>query len=527
MEGATGIAFPADLKSALKAASAEKRVVLVLHEPDWTNGTKRLKYLLGQNEEMAQTLRADAELVQVTPWSDPAADARLRLAAALAGADVGPPLLSILAPDGRLLTTYSGMVFEGGVLPSEGRANARPTLAATVQTARQWFQDQPCAPDDSRHDTADSTDPILVEPGGVLQSPPLRDLNPFHLLNLVESGQAAAAAALVEQMLGGGVWDHVFGGFHRAAREDRLILPQFEKPTLHNIAMAIVLAHLAHLPDASLRVQRASRRQRRFLAELLAGSETVLAAESDTKRHTWRAREFGDVAGPEFTYVGGLRFGIQNHDAPLVLYEARNAGSISEITGMTEIAVQEQVVRLEARLARFKEERHPLRRVHSDDPYDRLSTLWLLACYEVVDDQRPLGQGQHDMAVAALESLLETGAFATNPAATAAAILLVDGPGVRLDRSRRDEIINELLPVLVDQVGEYGPESGVPLIGLIDSLRLPQGGMMIRALMQAGARIGSPEAQTAGEHLVKVCAPLVNVAGGHVQAFRWLVPNSS
>src|SRR5690606_35707660 len=118
------------------------------------------------------------------------------------------------------------------------------------------------------------------------------------------------AEAFMLQALSGGVWDHVFGGFHRGARENRLILPQFEKPVVHNLAMALVLAALADGGAGPARIVTAARRQRRFLSDLLAGSDEVLAEESDTQRHSWRAREFSAAAGSASSYVGGVHFGI-------------------------------------------------------------------------------------------------------------------------------------------------------------------------------------------------------------------------
>jgi hypothetical protein len=504
---APAVPFLSDLRAAAAEAARSGRNLLVLQEPPWTNGARRLAHVLERDAALAGLLARSFVAVSLDPFRCPEEDARLRLAAAVSGMAAGVPALAVLDPAGRYLVGYAGLAYES---EGAGRGPRRyPSLAAVLEASLGRAGEIDVLDGDPGDWIGDGADPAVPDP---------RLVDPFALLLRLRSGKAEGVRADILRLLEGGVWDHVFGGFHRAARDERLILPHFEKPALHNLAMALLLARLtAEMPgDAAL--AGALARQRVFLGTMLRDGPSTLAQASNAKRHTWMPQEFFGTVGGDLAFYAGTHFGMTQAKVQHVLYRARPLEASAEACAVDVGRMERLIGESAARLAAFKDATAPAQSVESADAADALSALLMLRLCERSNAPVPVPWPAGEvlgrlLAIPAGDGLLEAG-LRLGLAATVGDPL--PGPALR-------EAAAGFLGRHVEAgSGNCLTDGGRPSLAVFDGLRLPAIGIAAWALREAGRRLGDEGLERASLRIRERYAPVAGAAPDRCHAHAWL-----
>ena len=232
-----------------------------LAEPAWSTGSQRLALVLGQEDDTRASL-ADAFVpIRVDPLARPDVAARLRWAAAATSGTVGPPLIVLLTPEGAPFLAYCNVWPEGrGRYPSLGSllrsvsdlARERPdALEAEAEAlaargrAGAGAADGPSPPVPSVW--AEVRDAVDDAFGGLRELP--KRPRPHLIWRLLdEADDPPVRDHLVRTLDGlqrGGVLDQLDGSFHRCGRDERWVVPHFEKLVPANAALAAVYARAA------------------------------------------------------------------------------------------------------------------------------------------------------------------------------------------------------------------------------------------------------------------------------------------
>jgi len=383
----------------LDEAAAHGRPILCLAEPPWSSAAQRLALVLGREDETRALAESAFVPVRVDPFERPDVAARLRWAATALTGGAGPPLLALLTHGGAPFLAY-------GSLWPEGRP-PYPSLRSLLTSVAALYRERPAAlaaearaleararrgrggrprrggPRDDRPAPAagplwSSIAPAVDPHFGGLRGLPKLPRAPL-LWRLLD---VAAAPPVREHVLRtleglqrGGTLDQLGGGFHHAARDERWVVPHFEKLVPANAALAAVYARAGATfgrPDFLESAAAAAA----FAGEAL--DDGTMAVAADPAYTTWTAAQVHETLDAPLLQAAGLHFGIARDDAPQVLHRVRDLTEMAEAAGTTPDELRARLDAAKGALARARARRPPPERLRIDAPSWPAATLrWL------------------------------------------------------------------------------------------------------------------------------------------------------
>jgi uncharacterized protein YyaL (SSP411 family) len=380
-----------DIHSGLEEAATRRVPIVCLAEPAWSNGAQRLALVLGEDGETRSLVEESFVPVLVDPLARPDIAARLRWAAAALTGTIGPPLLVLLTPRGAPFLAYCSLWPEGkGSYPSlrsllrsvseldRGQRAAIETEAMTLQARARGRGVRGRGASAPRQTAWQATqDAVDARFGGLREVP--KHPRPTLLWRLLdECAHAPVRDHLVRTLEGmqrGGILDQLGRSFHRCSRDERWIVPHFEKLVPINAGLAAVYARAAAAfdrPDFRDTAEGAAA----FAADCL--SEGVMVVTSDTQYYTWTPPQFQEALEPALLQALGLHFKITRDASPHVLFRALDADEMTQYADEPAALLHERVGRGRTVLALARADRPPPERRRVDAPAWHGDTLrWL------------------------------------------------------------------------------------------------------------------------------------------------------
>ena len=305
-----------------KDARQRQVPIFAFAEPRGSNSAQRLAYVLERDAKLREVLQERVVPVLVD-WADrPDLAAHWRWAmVALTGTD-GPPLAMLLTTEGLPMLGYPGMQYEGDdLLPSleslvtaAADAYAESTAGFDAEARSLGQEDAQEGADLGSFQGLWSTlEPDLdMDQGGLHESP--RHPHPqllWSALDHVASAQAPDVsgwiATTLRHMADGGINDHLDAGFHRCSRDERWVVPHFEKPIPLNAQLAAVYARAGHDLERPEFTELAHGLARFCVTAL---REKVDCVGSDSPYYTWTSKELLDNLDAAYVQPASLHFGI-------------------------------------------------------------------------------------------------------------------------------------------------------------------------------------------------------------------------
>ncbi len=375
-----------DIHSGLDEAAARRVPILCLAESPWSNGAQRLALVLGQHDETRDLVESSFVPVIVDPLERPDVAARLAWAASTLTGTVGPPLLALLTPSGSPFLAYCTLWPEGRD-PYPSLHSLLRSVADLDRERRTALENEAMALQARAGGRAASAprhtawqrirDHVDARFGGLQESP--KCPHPHVLWQLLdEAAHPPVRAHLVRTLEGmqrGGILDQLDGAFHRCSRDERWIVPHFEKLVPTNAALAAVYARAASLfdrPDFLATADGAAA----FAAAGLESGTMVIA--SDARHYTWTPGQFQEELDPGLIQALGLHFKITRDDSPHVLYRALEADQMGDYADEDPAVLSERIDEGKAHLLRVRMRRPPPARHAVDAPAWHAETLrWL------------------------------------------------------------------------------------------------------------------------------------------------------
>jgi uncharacterized protein len=380
-------------------AEAERRSVpiLALAEHSWSNSAHQLVGSLGENEPLRTLIEERLVPTLVDPFGHPDLVASWQWASIALTGTWGPPLLVFLTHEGIPFLSYPTMKLEG--LPPY------PSLHSLVQTIGEAYAVDPASfheealalasravgeltdPDPSMdglwQSIAESIDP---EYGGLREEP--KHLHPQLLWSLLEGltedKHSGAAAEFVRQTLSqawrGGIYDQLDTGFHHCSRDDRWVVPHFEKLIPLNAQMAALYARAGQaLEEETFRETSSS------LASfaLQALQDDVVAIGSDSFYYTWTPQEVTDQIPPRYVQVIGFHFGLTRHQSRHVLHRVLESTQMGRYVYEAPEILQQRIVEGRREMLNVRNQRPAPEMVRSPNASWIFETArWLLVAAE-------------------------------------------------------------------------------------------------------------------------------------------------
>ncbi|MBW3632449.1 MAG: DUF255 domain-containing protein [Chloroflexi bacterium] len=324
-----------DWAAGLEEAQRRRAPMLGLVEPTWTNSAQRLALVFGKDEELRALLEEVFVPVRIDPFQRPDLAARWRWASIAIGGTSGPPLLLLLTHEGLPFLSYNSMWPEG--------RDPHPSLASLARaTADAYARDPDAFVEEARDLEALATrevppaypsarelwQSLVAEAdmtyGGMREIP--KHPHPqllWLLLELGEGGETPETNEFVlttlRAMMRGGINDQLAEGFHRCSRDERWIVPHFEKPLPLNAQLAALYTRAARLFEDGEFLQVANT----LVAFCLAGlRDGVDAVGSESHFYTWTSREMLTHLDPAHVQAISLHYNMTPDRSRQVLYRA-------------------------------------------------------------------------------------------------------------------------------------------------------------------------------------------------------------
>jgi uncharacterized protein len=321
-----------DIASALRwrawgegSEEARRRGVpmLVLAEPAWANSAQRLALRFQQDEMLRELVTSRVVPVLVDPDARPDLVAAWRWAAVALTGTAGPPLLLLLTHEGLPFLAYCTMAIEGDdTYPSltsllESLTESYAINAAGIGAEARALAVRGISP---AGDTRAAMDwdalrqRLDLRRGGLIETPKHpRPALLWALLDAHADGDlpddiAAWLRTTLDELVRGGIWDQIDRGFHRCTRNDRWIVPHFEKPIPLNARLAAVYARAADELENDTYRDIASRLASFCIAALREGVDVIA---SDTGYYTWTSKELLSTLDPVLVQVVTLHYDIK------------------------------------------------------------------------------------------------------------------------------------------------------------------------------------------------------------------------
>jgi hypothetical protein len=338
-----------------EAARAGACPIVCLAEPGWSNGAQRLALVLAQDDETRRLLEDDFVPILV----DPDGAARRRRPPALGGGvatgTAGPPAGRAPDPAGRpssptaacgprarapypsLGSLLRSVADLARARPADLEADAAALPRARRRTGTEVWR-RPYWTSIGGASTRSSA--ACASSQAAARAPPVaaaRDARPRRRRRgrrRGAAGDAATAAAAdhvqrtLDGMRRGGVLDQLGGSFHRCGRDERWVVPHFEKLVPVNAALAAVYARAAARfgrADFAATAEGAA-------AFALAGlDEGTMVVAADAGYYTWTPRSVHELLDAAQVQAVGLHVNLTRDDTPHVLFRAREPEDMGTI----------------------------------------------------------------------------------------------------------------------------------------------------------------------------------------------------
>lgn len=385
-----------DWTTGLEEAGRRRVPILALAEAPWTNSAQRLGLVFEQDASLRALLEETFVPILVDPVQRPDLVSRWQWASIAIAGTSGPPLVLWLTHEGAPFLSYCSMWPEGRPPHPSLAALARATADAYArdpdafvregQTLDSRSTQEPSPAYQSARELwqrlGEETDATY---GGIRESP--KHPHPQLLLLLLERGEAhdapdavAFVQTTLRAMLRGGINDQVAAGFHRCSRDERWIVPHFEKPAPLNAQLASVYAKAAHVfgDDAFLAAANA-------LATFCLGMarDGVDAVASDSHYYTWTAREMLGSLDPALVQAVSLHYNLIPDRSRQVLYRARDAEAISDFSSEAPAMLRQRIEAGRRQLRLARSQRRPPELVQlSTLSWPAQTMLWLFSAAE-------------------------------------------------------------------------------------------------------------------------------------------------
>jgi uncharacterized protein len=375
-----------DVHSGLDEAAARTVPILCLAESAWSNGAQRLALALAQDDETRSLIEESFVPVWVDPISRPDVTARLRWAAATLTGTVGPPLLVLLTPRGAPFLAYCSIWPEGrepypslrSLLRSVSDLDRDRRTAIEAEAMQLQARARGRGASARRHTTWQAVrDDVDGRFGGRREEP--KHPRPGLLWRLLDESAHPRVEQHVRRTLDamqrGGILDQLTRSFHRCSRDERWIVPHFEKLAPLNAGLAAVYARAGTLFDRPDYLETAEGAAA-FASECLR--DEVMVVASDTAHYTWTPRQFQEELDPALVQALGLHFKITSDDSPHVLFRALEPEEMTDYADESVDVLHERVERGREILTRARERRSAPARQRVDAPAWHAETLrWL------------------------------------------------------------------------------------------------------------------------------------------------------
>ncbi len=179
-----------------------------------------------------------------------------------------------------------------------------------------------------------------------------------------------AALLTLDNMIRGGIHDHVAGGFHRYATDNAWAIPHFEK-MLYNQSLTTRALLKAYELTGDQRYSNAARRTLDFvIARMMLPSGGLASAfDAETDGHEglyylWTDKEFNAALGPDAAF-GAAVFGVTlegNHEGRNTLRLTAPRSELAKAQKMTPEVFDQRVGQVLEKLAVARGKRKPLQR---------------------------------------------------------------------------------------------------------------------------------------------------------------------
>lgn len=392
-----------DWTGGLSEAADRGVPIVCLAEAAWSTGAQRLALVLEHDDETRGLLETAFVPVLVDPVARPDVAAHLRWAATVLTGTAGPPLIAILTPGGSPFLAYCSLWPEGR--SSAGGRTPYPSLRSLLRSLASLGPEHPAAMEAEANGLRTRTATAPHPPGswaavrgciderfGGLQELPKHPHAPLLWRLLEEADEPAVRAHLLRTLDGmqrGGILDQLGDSFHRCARDERWVVPHFEKLVPVNAALAAVYARATQTLERADYAATA-----RGAADFaLAGLDSdAMVVGADAGYYTWTTSSFQQALDPTLVQALGLHFRIARDDAPQVLFRAMDSDAMAEVADVPAAVLESRIRGGKARLALARVQR-PAPGLHRiDAPAWRAETLrWLFEARRhglVVDDGR-------------------------------------------------------------------------------------------------------------------------------------------
>ena len=356
--------FPWGPEALARAAGEDRPIFLSIGYSacHWCHVMERESF---EDEATAAALNADFVSIKVDREERPDLDAVYMAAVQAITGGGGWPMSLFLTPDGRPF--HGGTYFPAE--PRYGMPSFRQTLAAVARTWRERREDVESAASLlaeglRRQNGAGGAGAIDVGPSlldadakapaadpAAAQHPPLdagtvelavshliaefdfghggwggapRFPQPATLELLVRRARAksdpaalATAVRALDVMAGGGIRDHLGGGFHRYATDTNWLVPHFEKMLYDNAQLALVYLHAYQL-TGELRFREVAETTLDYMAAEMTTPDGLFASSQDADTdgvegatYVWTAEEVAEVlADPGATALFAAAYGV-------------------------------------------------------------------------------------------------------------------------------------------------------------------------------------------------------------------------
>ncbi len=326
-------------------AQRASRPLLVLAEPAWTTSAQRFAWFVNETAELRACCQEAWVCVHVDPWQRPDVSTRLRFEALRLTGDTGPPLLILLDDRAQPFLAYGTIAYEGSA--------DHPSLASLLHTAAELHQRErerlrreaharatpsrdgspvSAAPNDLSDLAGALVDRADTQSGGFLANP--KRPMPHALLALLDALEQSPTqpvreflATTLDGLERGGIRDQIWRGFHRASRDERWVVPHFEKTVPASAALAVVFARAGRLLGVEPWLTLASETLDWVNMALDSCTDAVAA---HTAYYTWTPQELRQAVTPEVLQVLGLHYHVTPYPGRQVLHQAIPADRLDQ-----------------------------------------------------------------------------------------------------------------------------------------------------------------------------------------------------
>lgn len=174
----------------------------------------------------------------------------------------------------------------------------------------------------------------------------------------------------LDQMIAGGIYDQIGGGFHRYSTDPQWLVPHFEKMLYDNAQLISLLAELVQLTgDASYRQALVETLEyvRREMTTPEGGFYS--ATDADSEGHegvffVWTPEQIDAVLGEERGKIVSAAYGVTrygNFEGKNILHRMRPAAEVAAELGISEAELEKTIAEAKTILYQAREKRaHPL-----------------------------------------------------------------------------------------------------------------------------------------------------------------------